>query len=740
MAPQARNGEYALGAPRGAPPIHMLARLGHGLLVGATLCGCLGFVESILVLIAFPYHRDWALWSQVMPAYFLAGILLGATVSWVLPWLSDERDRKAGYGPLLAAGVAAILAAVYLVYRLHAHWLSSALPSFSLPALAATVGMLLVSAFAFGLARRFARSRYGWRLTSFFQPFTCYIVLALLLLLALIGRQLPVQKASWSQRSEQAAASGSPNVLLVVLDTVRADRLGCYGHFRPTSPQLDALAAEGVLFQNAFAAAPWTLPSHASLFTGLHPTSHGAGWEDARLEEGRAEFTNRKGEGFLTLAEELSRRGYDTCAVANKAWITFESGLTQGFQKVWDFRTPAPQDRFFLNILLDRLQFRFESRRQRPRDKGAKKIIDQATDWLAQGRGREEDRPFFLFVNLNEAHDPFQPPKSFAGKFLPEGISVQEAQQLDQSTDRRKAFDCGSADFVDREPETLHALYDAEIRYQDQQLGRLFKALRESGLMEDTLVMVTSDHGEEFGEKGRLGHQLCLEDSLIRVPLILRYPKRMRAGIQVSHLASLVDIFPTVLDLVEQESGHRPPVTPGLQALEGVSLLPAAVEDGVPVRDFIIAHYANPMAYLRTFPCFQAEQPEVFPLLDYGRTITVLRGHDYKFFRYGDGRRRLVDLQADPGETQALSEAMQGPQADLMARFDQRLTQQLNAYQQRRLILLSPLYNLWGLTRRSGWRQLIQQTEQLGYVGSEEPKETEAQSLVPPPFLNRPGE
>jgi len=688
----------------------MPARLFHGALVGALLAGVAGWIESLLVLARFPYHRDFGLWLEAMPRYFGAGAVLGLVAALGLPLLTRRRDRASLPGLFLACPVLAAMAALVCLLRLHTAWLPESVPSLSPRGLGASAGILLGGGILFLILRQFARGRWGWMAASFFSPPGAISGCVTLLFLAWIGWMMPVLPASGAGPAPPPARR-TPNVLLVVLDTVGAGHLGCYGSMRATSPAIDSIAREGVLFENAFAAAPWTLPSHASLFTGLHSTTHRTGWEHPRLDDGAAEGSDSGQDELPTLAEELDTRGYDTCGVSEKAWISHATGLTRGFSKYWDFSSPPPLGQMFLFRLEQALRKRFGAPLPAAPDKGAARIIDRSLDWLGGGRGRDPKRPFFLFLNLNEAHDPFRPPEGFENKFLPEGIQPVEAMKLDQSPTFRKKFICGRREFEKDEPEILRSLYDAEILYEDTQLARLFKGLRDMDLMEDTLVILTSDHGEEFGEHGVLGHQLLLTDGMLHVPLILRYPEKLAAGTRVPGLASLVDIFPTVIDLLEEEGNAAPRRTPGLLALEGVSLLPAARPGGEEVRDFILAHYQNPARHLASYPCWDASDPGASPLwARYARSLTIIRTENEKFLRRSDGSRDYFDLNADPREKSGAARTPPGLGLQALS-LEHRLDQQLNRTVQRRMLLFDPLKH--NRPAAVGTQAL----EQTGYTG-----------------------
>ena len=313
-------------------------------------------------------------------------------------------------------------------------------------------------------------------------------VLAVLLLLAL----------SCSPPDEH----GRANVLLVTLDTTRADRLGAYGHPRPTSPNLDALSSEAILFERAYSTSSWTLPAHASLFTGKYPASHGARHDpqgplvlaDA-IEAPRSVRARGMSPQEPTLAGILAEHGWATGAVVGGPWLIRVFGVGAGF----DFYDDAGM--------------------QSHLGRRATEITDRAIEWLDR-----TEEPFFLFLNYFDPHAPYAPPPRFARAFLPPGV-------LPDPTALRQA----------------PALYDGEIRYADDELGRLFRWLRARGLWERTLVVVTADHGELLGERGDWGHERWLWEPLVHVPLIVKPAGPGRPGRREVVPVSLVDVLPLVL-------------------------------------------------------------------------------------------------------------------------------------------------------------------------------------------------
>jgi arylsulfatase A-like enzyme/tetratricopeptide (TPR) repeat protein len=286
----------------------------------------------------------------------------------------------------------------------------------------------------------------------------------------------------------ESAGDRAPNLLLITIDTVRADRLGCYGSADAATPNLDRIAGEGALFEKAIAVAPITLPSHVSLFTGQYPPRHGVRLNgDFRLP----------GAG-TTLAEHLATEGYTTAAVVAAYVLSADFGIAQGFE-TYD----EPREDREITPQGDALQH--YAIVERP----ASEVTDAALELLD---GRLET-PFFLWLHYYDPHGDYTPPEPFASRFA-------------------------------------DSPYDGEIAYVDAQLGRLFDALRASGRLDRTLVAITSDHGECLGEHGENTHGLFVYDAALRVPLLLRFPARVPAGTRSDHLVAGVDLAPTLLELL----------------------------------------------------------------------------------------------------------------------------------------------------------------------------------------------
>jgi arylsulfatase A-like enzyme len=350
-----------------------------------------------------------------------------------------------------------------------------------------------------------------------------------------------------------ASSAGAPNVLLIVLDTVRAQDLSLYGNDRDTSPNLVRLARKGVLFERARATAPWTLPSHASMFTGRLPHELGVG------------AYRPLDTAYPTLAEALAAQGYLTAGfVANLTFCHANYGLARGFVHYEDIqvslleviRSPVLGDRIlrivdFIRYGVSRLVgdaflvrvFGDDPRSslENPRRKDATQINRAALDWIRAQRGR----PFFVFLNYYDAHDPYIPPLGAERHFGSEPSTPSERAMIRDWINIEKAKPAPSTAKLGRD------CYDDCIAYLDGQVGRFINELENMGLLENTVVMIASDHGEHFGEHdGTFGHKRTPYSQETWVPLVVIAPGRAPAGKSVAAPVSLRDLPATVVDLV----------------------------------------------------------------------------------------------------------------------------------------------------------------------------------------------
>jgi len=347
-----------------------------------------------------------------------------------------------------------------------------------------------------------------------------------------------------------AAAEGSaarPNIVLIVLDTARGDRVSWKPGGRLTTPQLATLAQESVIFPQAHSTAPWTLPSHGSIFTGQLPGRHGASWrafakpEDASLEELlHRPFHFAKPERLLPA--RLKAHGYSTVGWSSNAWISRRTGFDHGFDTFYEMWKQSDRYRDEFGWLPPKVRWKLPvpiSTISEMEIGDAGKVL-RSFDAHVAVHGLHE--PFFLFFNFIDPHYPYSPPRSWRYAFssdreLAERIGHFEFDELAMGAGARPVDVRRFAPF-----------YDAELLYVDAAVGRLVTRLRERGLFDNTLIVVVGDHGENLGENGHFSHQFSMDEEVLHIPLLLKFPHSARAGTVVDDpRASNLDVYATVL-------------------------------------------------------------------------------------------------------------------------------------------------------------------------------------------------
>jgi arylsulfatase A-like enzyme len=344
-----------------------------------------------------------------------------------------------------------------------------------------------------------------------------------------------------------ADPAAAPNVLLISLDTLRADHLGCYGYQRDTSPNLDKFAKEGVLFENMTAASSWTVPSHMSLFTSLYPSVHGVESVEKQL-----------GDGVPTMAEILAEHGYITAAFVTGPSLNHAMGFHRGFQLYDDFTLGLMEE----NDLFHDLDAGKSGINQVPT---CHIMTNLATAWLRQ---HAEER-FFLFVHYWDCHCDYIPPPPYDKKFDPNYRGPEDGRNLSA---RQAELELNASPEVRKH---LMALYDGEVAWTDDNVGKLLATLAQLKLSEKTLVIIFSDHGEGFWEHGKILHGSSLYEELIHVLWLMRWPGVLPVGVRVKGNVSHVDVLPTLLGLL---NFPKPPGKHGVD-LSGVCLGKAEVPD-----------------------------------------------------------------------------------------------------------------------------------------------------------------
>jgi arylsulfatase A-like enzyme len=459
-------------------------------------------------------------------------------------------------------------------------------------------------------------------------------VLLALLALAAAGlvavwaaRQLERRRLAAERQAELARARDVERVVLVTLDAVRADHLGCYGYPRATSPFVDGLARRGALFTRAFATMATTAPSHASLFTSLYPSQH------QLLKNG-----HRLDDAWLTLAEQLRAAGFDTAGFVGTS-VHFRAGnLDQGF--AFFDEPPAGQ-----------------------RTRIADRTLAAVLEWLPR---RASDR-FLLWVHLFDAHQPYEPPRAFRESFGEAKGRKQRAGFLQKR--QRLGLEIFGGD-----PERLLYTvdnYDGEIAFADSQLRRLSEALEAQGLGARTLWIVTSDHGEGLGAHRWLEHGRNLYNEQLRVPLVLAFPGGAFAGRRLDDVVEHVDLLPTLAALLGLES----PASPAPR--QGLSLLPLLTGSGERKAPGRLLPPGFAWAERRRFDEAPAS-PDAIGAANYepGEKF-ALQDAAYKYIYWSDGPGELYDLRADPFELADLA----GSRPALEARFKSAILAALGAMQ-----------------------------------------------------------
>lgn len=406
---------------------------------------------------------------------------------------------------------------------------------------------------------------------------------------------------TWLNGCKKQARGGRPNVILITLDTTRADHLSCYGYHRKTSPNLDGLATESVFYTKTLATSSWTLPSHASLFTGKFPSSHGAKYDpngplrlgDAIKKRANAQRIFRVcglAEDETTLAGILQTAGFATGAVVGGPWMKRIFGLDKGFDFYDDDQITSASGR--------------------PADQ----INESALKWIKKNRERE----FFLFLNYFDPHRPYEPPEGFIEKFLPEAAKLGGKLTIEEQI----------------------ALYDTEIFYMDHHIGVLLRKLKDYNLYDNSLVAITADHGELFGEHGLFRHGQCLYQEEIHIPLMIKYPKGQVPPARIDSPVQLTDILPMILNHLEIG-------------------LPENIQGGTPPET---GH-----------PLFAEVYPSSKSLANGSDWRAIFDGN-FKFFWNSKGKNLLFNLAEDPRESVNL--VVQHPQraARMLSELNQYLT------------------------------------------------------------------
>lgn len=526
---------------------------------------------------------------------------------------------------------------------------------------------------------------------------------------AIVALVIAARWAWWSTPADDGkappGAEDTPNILIVLWDTVRADRIGCYGYDRDTTPHIDRFADDATLFEYVISPSPWTIPSHASMFTGLFPSAHGADRNNKWLHD-----------DFVTLAETLRDHGYATYMGSANPFASNLDNLAQGFDTAefsWDDQWKDAVDadfqtrtggRFAGPIAEGRRHAaggRHDASRFAFKDAGA--IVNRAfLQWLDD---RDSSRPFFAFLNFMEAHAPLNPSYAERARFMtPE--QAEASFDLPQKFAVRWAHSFNVRPYSAEAIQTIQALYDASLYRLDTLAGELFAALDTRGLKDRTAIIFVSDHGENLNDHHLLGHEYCVYNSLLRVPLIIRYPKRFPPR-RVAHGVQSIDLYPTILELADLAPPHP-------NQVQGISLL-TQLDRPAPDRPLISEYRTPPDLGVQLVT---NAYPHLFPASEHARWKRQLRSIEsdgYKFIWAQDGRYELYNLAVDPAELTNRFEL----EPQRARTLQDRLENWLESFEHFDSIRRPPV------SAANLPPDVLERLESLGYVGGAEPGSTQ---------------
>jgi uncharacterized sulfatase len=467
-----------------------------------------------------------------------------------------------------------------------------------------------------------------------------------------------------------------PDIFFIVLDTQRADRLGAYGYRgrrngTSISPNLDAFAEQSVLFDQAIAPAQWTIPSHASMFTGLYPTAHQVVQSNRSLGPDRPH-----------LAEVLLETGYRTFGFCNNPLVgVLDNGFKRGFETFYNYggafpsvpkhstRLPWPANqlleaytqflrrisypiqnffgqsdlafRISLNAFLTPVWSKMANFKGQ-NERSVKDLVRFLEDW---DKGQEKE-PLFIFMNLMETHFPFWPPGEFVNQIAPYMLRDRKARDIMRSWNREAyrwsaPIERPLPEFEDR---VLNDMYDAEVRYQDDYLGQFFDALDRRKKAKNTLTIIVSDHGDGLGEHNRFGHAFVAYQELVRVPMMMRWPDRLSNTDRQYAPVSTRRIYHTILEA----AGPLPQVDLNLDPAEVHGLTLLASQTGPdPEHGLAFSEIYPPLNYAKAIRQRHPELLELYRCLSMRRTVL---SDKMKLIQVGDQPDELFDISEDPLE------------------------------------------------------------------------------------------
>lgn len=419
------------------------------------------------------------------------------------------------------------------------------------------------------------------------------------------------------QRSREPIGSPvrrMPNLVLITLDTTRRDHLSLYGYDRNTTPHLDQFARAGIVFDNAYSVSSWTLPSHASMFTGKIPTAHGASWSHWWVDSSET-----------TMAEILHSAGYATAGFVSGPFLLSSLNIAQGFDYYNDQLDFAGGMRNYqlVRLIKSLIPFKF---RWMDGQRGGKELTDLALSWIQR---QNRKAPFFLFLNYFDPHDPYRPPppydQLYGSNYRGPMTGFIRGLYSDRRTGERRIGGKNGPPLTAEDYQKLRDLYDGEIRFMDDQIGRLLEYFNNTKMTSNTLFIIAGDHGESIGDHKLIDHGHTLYQEQIRIPMMLVGPG-FTGGKRIQSLVRNIDVLPTLLEALRINGSLR---------IQGKSFLPYLNNDQDDGRKYVGEVSDDPRTRVQPF------QRDLKAVIDGG----------WKFFWSSKKTNQLFDLNNDPTES-----------------------------------------------------------------------------------------
>ena len=419
---------------------------------------------------------------------------------------------------------------------------------------------------------------------------------------------------------KKSAGAKRPNVVIFMMDTQGSRNMSCYGYRKPTTPNIDQIGKEGVVFLNHFVTAPWTLPVHSSLFTGRYESGHGAGGQHEGLEP-----------GLPQMGEVFTKNGYRTVSLCNNGWA-YDSGnpwsAGQGFEEHIRYgrANVKPVAPFIPSDNPDE------------QDSGSFKLVGVASKWLDDNVVNKK-KPFLMFINCTEPHDAYKPPEPFRSRFMEEGVTFKQAfaQKGGQATST-----IGDKCLTIDQWAIQRSLYDGETACLDHRIGLFVEELKARGVYDDTIFIVTGDHGDVQGEQVNYAYhsQNGVWDGATKTPMVVRYPKKIKAGQRNKEMVQIVDVLPTLMDLCSVKDKEMS------ASIQGDSLMKALKK---PIRDFAIIEAQRAIHVMRR-GWTEAQDPEGLDVRFANVSYKAARTKRWKYVWVSNGEDMLFDIVKDPDE------------------------------------------------------------------------------------------